>query len=335
MLSVSIIVPCFNEQDTIGLLLEAVYCQSFGIDKIEVVIADGMSTDGTRDEINRFQREHPALRIRIVNNLDRHIPAGLNRAIEASAGIYIVRLDAHSIPAEDYVTLCIDALEEGQGDIIGGVWEIRPRGDGWVQSSIAFASSHYLGVGDALYRVGSPPKSVDTVPFGAFRLELIDQIGPYDEGLRSNEDYEFNTRLRESGGVVWLNPNIRSIYFARENYYTLSRQYWRYGYWKLRMLIRYPQTLRWRQLSGAFVLTWLVLGGTAIWFPIARWLLIIEALIYGSALTVAGIQIGLERRDCRMLFGVPIAIGTMHFSWGCGFLWSGMEFIINRILNRP
>ncbi|MCJ7702748.1 MAG: glycosyltransferase family 2 protein [Anaerolineales bacterium] len=325
MYRVSIIVPCFNEQATIRLLLDAIYRQTIPREEMEVVIADGMSTDGTRNEISRFQQDHPDLKISVVDNHRRNIPSGLNRAIETARGVLIIRMDAHSVPGERYVAKCVESLEKGLGANVGGVWEIKPGGDGWVPRSIAIAAAHYLGVGDAKYRVGSRPQAVDTVPFGAFRRELFDRIGFYDETLLSNEDYELNVRIRRDGGVIWLDPEIKSIYFARSDFKALARQYWRYGYWKVRMLRRYPETFRWRQLSGAFVLTWIVLGGLSIAIPLARWLLAIEAAIYGTALFSAGVQAGWTRKDLRLFGGVPIAIATMHFSWGTAFLWSLIE----------
>lgn len=333
-MQVSIIIPCFNEQETITLLLEAIRQQTFPVDKIEVVIADGMSTDGTKAAIEAFQQANPKMLVRVIDNPERLIPCGLNRAIEAASGEYLVRLDAHSVPCEEYVALSIQALEEGRGEIVGGIWDIKPRGDGWVQRSIAWAASHRLGVGDAHYRIGSTARAVDTVPFGAYRRALTDRVGRYDESLLSNEDYEFATRVRKSGGVVWLNPEIRSRYFARGTFAALAKQYWRYGFWKVRMLIRYPDTFRWRQLSGAFVLSWLILIGLSPWWWLARWLLLAEAMVYGTALAISGWQIARREKDWQMVVGVPVAISIMHFSWGSGFLWSLVDYGIQRMTTR-
>ncbi len=327
MPTVSIIIPCFNEETTIRLLLTALKEQTYPREKVEIVISDGLSTDGTRDEIQDFQTENPGTNIRVVDNEKRNIPAGLNRAIEAAAGEIIVRLDAHSVPAFDYVERCVNALENDQGDNVGGVWQIQPGKNHWIARSIAIAAAHPLGVGDARYRVGGQPQLVDTVPFGSFRRDFIDRVGHFDESLLSNEDYELNVRIRNQGGRIWLDPRIKTKYFARKTFRELAQQYWRYGYWKLRMLTRYPETFRWRQLSGAFVLTWLVLGLASVWWPFARLLLLLEFVIYGSALTLAGIQAAWQHRDWTLLFGVPIAIAVMHFSWGTAFLWSFSTYV--------
>ena len=328
MCEVSIIVPCFNEEETITLLLESIYNQTYPIEKMEVIIADGISCDKTREKIIWFRNNHSNLKVVIVDNYKRDIPSGLNLALENSSGEYIIRLDAHSIPSKEYISLSLERLKDGKGDVVGGMWEIKPGGKGWVSRSIASAASHPLGVGDAKYRVGGEAQKVDTVPFGAYSRRLIDEIGTYDEKLLSNEDYEFNVRVRQTGRVIWMDPKISSVYFARKSYKSLAKQYWRYGYWKVRMLIRYPSTFRWRQLAGLFVISWLLLGILWLWYPISGWLLLAEALIYGSALAYTGVHSSIKNNDLMQLIGVPFAIVVMHFSWGSAFLFSAIEYII-------
>jgi len=326
MPKVSIIVPCFNEQSTIRLLLVALREQTFPRAEMEVVIADGMSTDGTRDEITKFQADFPDLSIRVVDNPLRNIPSGLNRAIEASRGGIIVRSDAHSKPYPDYVANSVKALEDGHGDNVGGVWEIQPGADTWIAKSIAVAAAHPLGVGDAMYRYAKQAAEVDTVPFGAFKRELVEQIGRFDETLLTNEDYEFNTRLRKANGRIWLDPSIRSVYFARSTLQELARQYWRYGYWKWRMLRRYPDTIRWRQaLPPLFVLSLLGLIALSIFIPFMRFVLAGELLLYFSILLLAGTRSAIQKSILYLVIGLTLAIPVMHISWGSGLLWSILD----------
>jgi len=319
---VSIVVPCYNEQATIGLLLEAIYQQSYSRNDLEVIIADGLSTDSTRTAIAAFQKEHPDLEVRVVDNHKRIIPAGLNLAIGAATGEYIVRLDAHSIPDRHYIVNCIDALENGKGENVGGVWEIMPQGITWIAKSIAAAASHPLGVGDARYRLGGRAQLVDTVPFGAFHIALIQKVGLFNEKLLTNEDYEFNARIRQSGGKVWLDPKIRSQYFARPTLRELVRQYRRYGYWKAQMLRENPGTIRWRQLlPPALVVSIIFLMLGSLFHPSLRTWLFIELGLYALALLLVGVQLSMKERFLPYILGVPLAIGTMHLSWGSAFLW--------------
>jgi glycosyltransferase involved in cell wall biosynthesis len=323
MPSVSIIIPCFNEQTTMRKLLEAIHAQTFPRADLEVVIADGMSTDGTRAEIAAFAGSHPDMHIAVVDNLKRHIPAGLNCALKEARGKIIVRLDAHSMPYPDYIERCVADLEAGLGENVGGVWEIRPAADTWVAESIAVAAAHPLGVGDALYRHSRKPALVDTVPFGAFKREILALVGFFDETLLTNEDYEFNARIRKSGGKIWLDPSIRSVYFARATLLDLAKQYFRYGFWKWRMLRRYPDTLRLRQgLPPLFVLSLIGLGFLAIFLPLFRVILTAETIVYVLALITAGVQAAFKHRKFFHVFGLPLAISIMHISWGTGFLWS-------------
>jgi len=320
---VSVIVPCFNEQSTIRLLLEALLEQTYPRAEMEVIVADGLSTDGTRDVITAFQKDFPDLCVRVVENANRSIPSALNRAIESARGEIILRLDGHSKPYPDYVTNCVSAHGAGLGANVGGVWEIRPGAETWIAKSIAVAAAHPLGVGDALYRHTKQAAEVDTVPFGSFRRTLVEQIGFFDESLLTNEDYEFNARVRKSGGKVWLDPSIRSIYFARSTLLELIRQYWRYGFWKWRMLRRYPDTLRWRQaLPPLFVLSLVIFAVLSMFIPFARILLAGELFFYFSIMILAGFHAAFQQRKAHVIWGLPLAISAMHMSWGSGLLWS-------------
>ncbi len=323
MPTVSIIVPCLNEQQTIAQLLEAIYTQDFPRANLEVILADGMSTDATRARIAEFLKNHTNLKIRVVDNPGRKIPAGLNLAIAAAQGDIILRLDAHCVPRSDYVSRSVEALQASKGWNVGGVWDIRPGGKSWIANSIAVAAAHPLGVGDALYRFADKAGEVDTAPFGAFKRSLIDKIGGFDESLRANEDYEFNARIRAAGGHVWLDPAIRSIYYPRPDLTSLARQYARYGYWKLQMLRRYPKTLRARQaIPPLFVLSLLALPLLSLVFPWLGWVLLAEMVIYATLLIGAALGKAAEHKQVSLIVGIPLAMITMHLAWGTAFLWS-------------
>jgi cellulose synthase/poly-beta-1,6-N-acetylglucosamine synthase-like glycosyltransferase len=323
MTLVSIIVPCYNEQATIQLMLEAVYNQDYPISEMEVVIADGNSSDQTRAKIKEFQERHPDLNILIVDNPRRIIPSGLNIAIWAAKGEILVRLDGHSVPSSNYISRCVENLSAGKGDNVGGIWRIQPRNPGWQAVSISLAAAHPLGVGDARYRIGGNAQEVDTVPFGSFYKERIKRLGGYNESLLTNEDYELNVRMRKNGGKIWFDPEIQSRYYAPPNFVSLARQYTRYGFWKVRMLALHPETLRWRQaLPPVFVLSLLVLAAAGFFVASFWWLLVLELGCYVLLLLFSSLRIAMKERKWFLIGGLPLAIMTMHLCWGSAFLWS-------------
>lgn len=320
---VSVIIPCYNEEATISGVLNAIYEQTLPMADIEVIIADGKSTDRTREKIADFQKTHPELSIKLVDNIKRIIPAALNLALENAAGEFIVRMDGHTLPAADYLEKCILALKAGKGENVGGVLEVKPGRDSWIARSIALAAVNPLGVGDAQYRRATIATEADTVAFGSFRRSLVEKIGKFDETLFVNEDYEFNTRIRTSGGRIWIDPSIRAVYYSRPDLKALARQYFSYGYWKLKMLQRYPGTIRWRQaLPPVFVFGLLMLLLLSVFWNLARIVFAAAIIFYLIILIVGSVKPAIKTKQPLTVIGIPLAIATMHISWGLGFWWS-------------
>jgi len=165
---------------------------------------------------------------------------------------------------------------------------------------------------------------VDTVPFGAFDRRWLEKVGPFNEGLLTNEDYEYNVRIRRAGGVVWFNPAIRASYTARPTLRSLARQYARYGFWKARMLLRFPGSLRWRQaLPPLFVLASAALVVGAPFIGLAGSALGLSWAVYAAVLLLSGAAESLRRRQPSLLLSFPVALATIHLAWG-GAFWAGL-----------
>lgn len=321
-IDVSIIVPCYNEEKTIQLLLHAILAQDYPVERMEVVIADAQSQDLTREMVNSFMDEHPSLKVRVIENIKRTIPAAVNLAASNSDGKYLIRMDAHSIPDCTYVSNCLRLLDKGIAQNVGGVWDILPGDRSCIAIAIAKAASHPVGAGDAKYRLDSNAGFVDTVPFGSYLKSTFMNLGGFNEKMLANEDYEFNARIREFGGKIWLDPSIRSKYFARKNIKELASQYWRYGYWKFKMLRSFPQTLRWRQaIPPIFCLTIYLLGIFSIFNHFAR--IILGTLLFSYLLFLSFFSLleSVKQKEICCLQMVAAFI-VIHFSWGSGFIFS-------------
>ncbi|HYK90474.1 MAG TPA: glycosyltransferase family 2 protein [Acidobacteriota bacterium] len=319
---VAVVIPCLNEAGFIGQLLDAVAAQDYPVH--EIIVVDCGSVDGTLEILKRYPLEHPSFPLRLVIRPKGTIPEVLNAGIRAATGEIIVRLDAHSCPAESYIRLSVEALQQSGAGIVGGMWDIVPGASGATAQAIAGAGSHRLGAGDALYRVGpaAPARiSVDTVPFGCYRKATWEKLGGYNENLLTNEDYEFNHRARMAGLQVVLDPQIRCTYIARSTVRDLAAQYFRYGWWKARMLKQYPHSLRWRQAVPAGLVAALVtLTFLGLIWRTALVALAALAVLYGVVLTAAALQLKGKAQSWRVTSILPLAFATIHFSWGTGAL---------------
>jgi succinoglycan biosynthesis protein ExoA len=321
---VSVIVPCLNEAPFIESLLEAVRLQDEP--PFEVIIVDGGSTDGTLTVVERYRRAHPDVRMTVLTQPSGHIPVSLNAGIRAAAGEVIARLDAHSRPRPDYLRRLVGLLLDRNAGVTGGRWEIEPGSPTRTALAISWAGQHPLGAGDAAYRIAADDervRAVDTVPFGCFRKELWAAIGGFNEALQVNEDYEFNYRVRLAGGEVLLDSGTASTYTARGTLRALARQYFRYGWWKARMLRRHPASLRLRQLVPVvFVMTVGVLGLGSLFAGPLVWPLGLVLATYFAAVVGAAAGVAARRNAWWAVLLMPAVFAVVHFSWGGGALVS-------------
>jgi succinoglycan biosynthesis protein ExoA len=320
---VSVVIPCLNEAQTITVLLEEL-AEQYDPQHYEIIVVDGMSSDGTRQLVHCFIEEHSELAVKLIDNPAKLIPTALNLGIAAARGDIIVRMDAHSIPSPNYVRQCVASLQDREITIVGMPWKIVPGTETRVAKAIAVASAHPFGVGDAQYRRATPGPSVlvDTVPFGVFRKATWEQMRGYDPSLHTNEDYDFNYRARQAGGRVLLDRSGYCTYIARPTFSGLARQYFRYGGWKLEMLRLHPESLRWRQLAAPVLVLLLVLSAIlSVRSTLALTFLVALVFSYVSLAVFFGSRISRKTTDLRLAPAVACAFAVMHFSWGTSFLW--------------
>lgn len=309
---VSIIMPMRNEEKYIGRCLDSVLANDYPAERMEIIIADGMSDDASPQVVRRYAEQHP--HIRLLDNPKRIIPSALNVGIQAAQGEIVIRMDCHAVYDPDYVRQCVALLEKTGAANVGA--RACPVGESYVGRAIAAAVSHPFGVGDAHYRVSEKDQWVDTAFNGAWWKKTLEEIGGYDEEWLVNEDYELNWRIRQAGGGVYYSPSVRAKYFVRGSLWHLFRQYCRYGFWKVKTLRAHPTSLRWRQLVPPMFLVGLIasLALAPLYWPVA---LIIPGL-YAAASLVASIHCALTRDPLTMPL-LPVVFLILHLGWGLGF----------------
>jgi len=321
--TVSVVIPCYNEERFIGKALEQLAGQ-FPPHRYEIIVVDGLSNDRTREVINEFQELHPDLRVSIVDNPARNIPTALNLGVTEARGAIIARMDAHAVPCDGYIKRCVEVLVTTTAGAVGMPCIVRPGADTLMARAIAIAVSHPFGIGDATYRLaeaGPEQEPVDTVAFACFRKELWQELGGFNETLLTNEDYEFNYRIRQSGRPVLLDRTGHSQYFARTTLPALARQYWRYGGWKACMIRLQPRSIKVRHsVAPLFVLSLISLGIAGLFWGPARWLLLADLALYVFA-TIIAASSATSRHGLRALwFLMPPVFATIHLTWGASFL---------------
>jgi len=326
---VSIVIPCRNEESYIGACLDSILASDYPGERLEILVADGQSTDATRRILMAYAAEHPS--IILLDNPAGSTPAGLNQAIGRASGAIIVRMDAHVLYPSDYVRHLVEGLEESGADNVGGVLETVPSEDTPQARAIAIGLSHPFGVGDSYFRTGvSERREVDTVPFGCYRREVFDRVGLFDEELIRNQDDEFNFRLIRRGGRVLLLPGVSCRYFARRSLLQLAQMFYQYGYFKPLVARKVGRVMTVRQLVPALLVASLaVSAGLGLWLPAVGYAFALVALTYASlVLACAG---GAARSEgLRCALALTAVFPTLHFSYGAGFLRGIYDHLLTR-----
>lgn len=314
---VSVVLPVRNESHFIEDSLAAIFAQDYPAELTEIIVADGMSNDGTREIIERLQGSHPNLRL--IDNPKRIVTTGVNAAIAASKGEVIVWLGGHCAVAPDFVSQSVKMLEEHPDAwSVGG--PVVSTGRSPLGKAVAAAMSHRLGVGNATHRFPDYEGYGEGAPFPVVRRWVFDRVGNYDEKLVRNQDDEFNYRMALAGGKVYLTPRISATYYVRESLALLWRQYFQYSFWRIPVIRKHQRPTTLRQMAPLlFYITVIALGAIGLW---RRQPLIALGLpaVYTSALLLAGASLT-PKLGFAVACRVPAAIATMHAAYATGLTY--------------
>jgi succinoglycan biosynthesis protein ExoA len=356
---VSIILPCRNERGHIAACLASILNQMAPEGGFEVIVADGMSDDGTREIIRQLMDhkttgpQEQGTIIRLIDNPGRIVSSGLNAAIRAARGDIIIRMDAHTEYAPDYIQNCVEVLESNGADNVGGPG--RTKAESYMQKAIAAAYHSALSVGGARFHNVDYEGPVDTVPYGCWRKSSFERFGHFDEDLVRNQDDEHNLRIIRGGGRIYQSPKIKSWYRPRGSLSALFKQYLQYGYWKVRVVQKHKLPASWRHLvPGAFVLTLFVLfllsascflfsglvrGPWAVVHSLAHFTFLLSTFCFVSAISAYSLCVlavsllTAAKTKWKLLPVLPFVFPCFHFGYGYGFLRGIWDFMIRK--KRP
>lgn len=323
MKTVAIVIPCLNEKDYILRCLQSIAKQSYNKDFITTYVCDGGSNDGTIEIIKDFVKS--SNRFLILNNSKKTTPYALNLGITESSADVVIILGAHSEVDKDFVAKNMETFSENEAIMcVGGVLENVYENA--TSKIIGSAMSSSFGVGNAHFRTGNKKGYVDTVAFGAYKREIFDKVGLFNEELIRNQDDEFNYRITSAGYKIFLNPEIKCKYFVRASFKKLYKQYYQYGYWKVYVNVLHKTVTTSRQLVPAafvsylFVLLLSLLIGIKVFCFLSLFLVLYVLMAVFMAF----------RQNSKAITAIKIAYTffILHFSYGIGYLKGIFDFIL-------
>ena len=314
--SFSIVIPTYNEQDYIGNCIESILDQNYDKELIQIVVVDGASSDNTLSIVREYQNKNPNVKLEI--NPGRRTPQSLNIGIKCSNGEVVVILGAHTKLDKDFIFYNNKLLNEKNVQITGGT-QIN-RGMTFMQRSIGLAMENPFAMASAPYRWSSKEQYVDTVVYAAYRRELFDVVGFFEENFTISEDAEFNWRLRKAGYKIFFSPKIKSYYYPRKELKKFIYQMFRYGILRVNVLKKHFSAFKISHIvPPLFVLSLIILFALTLLSKIDTVYVLIFILFYLVA-NLIGTLLKMNKENLLYVLIVPIIIFLMHFSWGLGFI---------------
>lgn len=320
---VSVVIPCRNEEDFIVRCLDSVINSDYPAQLVEILVCDGMSNDRTPAIIEEYSRKNSSIRYLINEKITT--PYALNSGIKNATGDVIIILGAHAELSANYISECVSVLEK-KSDVwcAGGLLNNVSTDE--LTNSVSLAMSAPFGVGNAHFRTGLKAGYVDTVAFGAYRKEVFEKIGLFDEELARNQDDEFNFRLLKNGGKIWLSTNTSATYYVRSSFSKLFQQYFQYGYWKVYVNKKHKSITTLRQLVPAlFIIVLYALLIIVILFPYRWEYLFLFSAIYAGTATLFALKLS---ENFKQFFTVLLSFFILHTSYGMGYIEGFVNFIL-------
>ena len=312
---ISVITPIYNEENYIAKCIESLLRQDYGINGVEYIFVDGMSTDRTINLIEDFQQEYPET-IKLLINQNKTVPYAMNIGIKAAAGEYIIRVDAHAEYPDNYISKCIQYLKNTDADNVGGIAETKSIG--FVGNAIAQMLSSKFGVGNSGFRTYAKSGYVDTVPFGAFKKEVFEKYGFYDERLTRNQDNELNYRIKKNGGKIYLANDIKFSYYCRDSIKGIVDMAVKNGKWNIITMKLCPGSMGLRHfVPFIFLLTLLILPILSLVSIFFLRLLFIELTIYLLLALLFSIK---DSKNVKYIPIIFVLFPLFHISYGFGSL---------------
>ena len=312
---ISIVMPLYNEEKYIINCVESLLEQDYPLEKMEWIFVDGCSTDDTRKILCDFQKKYPKL-IKIYDNPDKTVPYAMNIGIRYAKGKYIIRLDAHADYKKDYLSKCVYYLNTTEADNVGGIVETKSQGV--TGEAIALMLSSKFGVGNSQFRTNGCSGYVDTVPFGAFRREVFEKWGGYDERLARNQDNEMNYRIRKHGGKIYLSDDIRFSYYCRDSVKGISDMAVKNGMWNIITMKLCPGSMGIRHfVPFAFLMSIIVLPLLSMLNEKVLYLFIAEMFLYVVLDLLYSFKATKNLKYVAMVF---ILFPIFHITYGFGSL---------------
>ncbi len=328
--NVIVAIPTLNEEQHIETTIRALMQPLEWTSGCDFVVADGGSRDRTCEIVDTLSAEFPNLHL--IHNAERLQSAAINAVVAQSASpkhSILIRCDAHALYPDGFVKSLAETLTENSAASV--VTAMDSIGTTATARAAAWVVDTPVGSGGAAHRGGAKSGYVDHGHHAAFDLDWFRKVGGYDKSFSHNEDAEYDLRLRQAGGQIWLDAGVRLAYVMRPSIRSLARQYWNYGRGRARTVVKHAIRPRLRQIAPAMNLILLVASAaTALfWWPGAIWV-----AAYAMLLLCVGLAGAVRLKSLNGFFAGP-ALAAMHLAWGAGFLTQLLKATASAIPRAP